>query len=167
MIGLLPPRAAPSRSAVDEREKVTGTFCAKHRAPREAWYRRCGPFRQKVPVTFSPSTLRPNFVEERMPEPTTIHLSLNAIDYSILGVYVLFILGIGYALKRFTRTEHRFLPFRPGHSRLDHGPGVHLGQPGRPGNHRHGGLAGPSTACSPAISTGWGPSRPWSSWACS
>ncbi len=34
--------------------------------------------------------------------------------------------------------QRRLLPVRTVHSRVDHRPGVHLGQPGRPGSDRHG-----------------------------
>ncbi len=55
--------------------------------------------------------------------------TLHWIDYTIMVVYMVFVLGIGLVLKRFMKTEHRLLPLRPLDPGLDHRAGVHLGQP--------------------------------------
>ena len=38
-----------------------------------------------------------------------LKISLNFIDYSILGVYLIAVIGIGFALKRYTRSAEDYL----------------------------------------------------------
>ena len=60
--------------------------------------------------------------------------------------------------------QRRFLHVRPGHPRLDHGPGVHVGEPGRPGVGGHGGKRRKIRQSPRATSTGSERFPPWSSW---
>jgi solute:Na+ symporter, SSS family len=39
---------------------------------------------------------------------TTYNVSLNIVDYSILGIYLAFVIGIGFALKRYTKSAEDF-----------------------------------------------------------
>ncbi len=67
-------------------------------------------------------------------------MNLTYIDWLIMLVYFIFVLGIGFALKRYMRTSNDF--FLAG--RVDSGvglrAGVYLGQPGSARGDRHGGV---------------------------
>ena len=46
--------------------------------------------------------------------------SLQWIDYSIMVVYLVFVLGIGFAAEAVHEDQHRLLPLRPVDSGVDH-----------------------------------------------
>jgi hypothetical protein len=64
-------------------------------------------------------------------------MNLTTIDWIIMLVYFIFVLGIGFALKRHMKTSTDF--FLSGRSipRMDYGAGFHLGQPRRAGSDRN------------------------------
>ena len=66
------------------------------------------------------------------------NVQLGLIDYAILAIYVVFVIGIGFALKRYMKSSSDFLTSGPLDSGLGHGAGVHLGEPGRAGTGGHG-----------------------------
>src|SRR5438876_204049 len=42
------------------------------------------------------------------PEPGALHLSLSPVDFAIMVIYFLFVLGIGFALRRVVRSSLDF-----------------------------------------------------------
>ena len=67
----------------------------------------------------------------------TLRLDVNFIDYAIIAVYFVAVLGIGFAAKRYIKTSLDY--FLSGlAARLDHRARVHLGQPRRAGDPRAG-----------------------------
>ena len=64
-------------------------------------------------------------------------MKLTFIDWIIMLVYFAFVLGVGWALKRYMKTSTDF-SFRPFDSRVDHRSGIHLGKPWRSGSDWHG-----------------------------
>ena len=55
-----------------------------------------------------------------------------ALDYTILVIYFVVVLGIGFAARRSGEDQPRLLPLRPVTARLGHRSRLHLRQPGRP-----------------------------------
>ena len=66
-------------------------------------------------------------------------LDTNLFDYIILAIYFALVITIGILARRAIATSEDFLLSGPVIGRLDHGPGVHLGQPGRDRDSGHGG----------------------------
>ena len=94
-------------------------------------------------------------------------MHLHTIDYAMIGVYFVFVLGIGVALKRFVKTGLDF--FLSGRSLATWITALafisaNLGAQEVIGMAASG---APSTASSRATSTGSARSRRWCSWACS
>ena len=72
-----------------------------------------------------------------------VRLDTNLVDYAILAIYFVAVLGIGFAAKRYIKTSLDYFLSGPLAARVDHGPGLHLGQPGRARGARHGGQRRP------------------------
>ena len=88
-------------------------------------------------------------------------MNLTAIDWVIMLVYFVFVLGIGFALKRYMKTSTDFFS-RGARSRRGSRAGLHLGQPRRRRSSGWG-PRGRSTGSRRATSTGSARSRRWSS----
>ena len=69
-----------------------------------------------------------------------MQMQLGTIDWLIMGVYFVFVLGVGFALRALHDDEHGFLPIGPFDSGLGRRTCVPLRQSRRAGSHRHGGL---------------------------
>ena len=92
-----------------------------------------------------------------MPTP-----AVHWIDYAIMLIYFAFVLGIGLALKRYMKTSTDF--FLSGRSIPAWVAGLAFISANLGAQEVIGmGASGASTASAPATSTGWEPSRPWSS----
>ena len=90
-------------------------------------------------------------------------VQLGMIDYFILALYVVFVVGIGWALRAYMKTSSDFLT--SGRSIPAWVTGLafmsaNLGALELVGMAASGAKYGIATA----TSTGWAPSRPWSSW---
>ncbi len=58
--------------------------------------------------------------------PADVQIHLGNVDYVILIVYFVFVLGIGFVINRFMKTSGDFLLSGKIGAGLDHRPGVHL-----------------------------------------
>ncbi len=67
---------------------------------------------------------------------------LAAIDYAIMAVYFVAVLGVGLGAQARHANEHRLLPRREDASGLGDRARVHLGEPRRAGSDRHGRVGG-------------------------
>ena len=56
-------------------------------------------------------------------------LSMRPVDYAIIAIYFVVVLGIGFYLKKFASTGEDFFMAGPQNDRLDRRPELHLGQP--------------------------------------
>ena len=65
-------------------------------------------------------------------------MNLTSVDWLIMLLYFVFVLGIGFALKRYMKTSKDFFQAGRALARVDLRLGLYQRQPGRAGSHRHG-----------------------------
>ena len=93
-------------------------------------------------------------------------IELHAVDYAILALYFVFVIGIGVALRRNMKSSTDF--FLSGRSIPAWVAGLAFLSANLGAQEVIGMAAsGPSTGSPPATSTGWAPFPRWCSWACS
>ena len=90
-------------------------------------------------------------------------LDTNVVDYAILAIYFVVVLGVGFAAQALHQDQPRLLPVGALAAGLDHRPGVHLGQPGRDRGARHGRQRRAVRRRRRSTTTGSARSRRWSS----
>ena len=67
-----------------------------------------------------------------------LRIDVSALDYAIIGVYFVTVLGVGIARAAPDQDGPRLLPLGPVVAGVDHGPRVHRRQPRRARDPRHG-----------------------------
>ena len=63
----------------------------------------------------------------------------SALDYAIIAIYFVTVLGVGFPRAEPHQDGPRLLPVGPLAAGVDHRPGLHCGEPRRPRDPRHGG----------------------------
>ena len=74
--------------------------------------------------------------QEHGGEVSSLRLDLSSLDLTLLFLFFVWVIGIGFALKRAMHSSLDFFLVRPVAAGVDHRAGLHLGQPRRDGDPR-------------------------------